>query len=322
MAYEIIGDIIFSFVTALREVLEAALIIGIVSSYISKVKRKDLLKEIWLGVITATVFSIAMAWFFLNMFSGLEEYQKLFESIIMFIAAGVLTWMVFWMSRQSKSIKSEMEEKIDQIITTQQKTGLFLLVFFSVVREGAELVLFLFANYTGNIEEAGIYIALGTTILGFTLGLILAVIMAYIIFKTTYMLDLKKFFQITSFILIIFAAGLLAHGIHEFYEFLEITNTDFARSFIWTELWNINDGILGNIFQFVFGWSYDPQYPLRFEKSVIGGIFAGLFGWNDNPALLEVLGYISYYLAILIILMKGNLRNPSTKTNEDSTLLQ
>lgn len=300
MAFEILGSVIFSFVTSLREVLEAALIIGIIASYLTLIDRRDLYRDIFYGAFAAIVFSFGMAWVFLTFFTDLAEYQKLFEGITMFLAAVVLSWMIIWMTRQSKNIQSDIQNKVNRIISNQEKASITFLVFISVAREGAELVLFLYASYIGIVVEAGVAAALSAISIGFFTGLLFASMMSFLVFKTTRNLDIKKFFQVTSIILIVFAAGLLAHGVHEIYEFLEISGSSFVNNIIWIEVWNVNNTIIGDVLTLLFGWSYDPLNPARFEKSAIGGIIVGLFGWNDNPSFIEVLVYCLYYFIIAI----------------------
>lgn len=306
MASDLYAGIIFSFIISLREVLEATLIIGIISSYLQMINRKDLQRDILLGIIGAVAFSLSLAWIFLNLLPDLTGYQKLMEGTIMLLAAFVLSWMIIWMNQQAKNIKSEFQKKIDLAITKQQKMGIILLVFFSVAREGAELVLFLYTNYLGNVENYGTLISFLISLVGFTLGVITASGIAFILFRTTKQLDVKKFFQVTSIILLFFAAGLFAHAIHEIYEFLEINGSSLANIFIWVEVWNINNTFIGDILYFLFSWSYDPIYSARFEKSMIGGIIVGLFGWNDNPALIEVIVYVSYLLIVFLTLKRTN----------------
>ncbi|MFX0124262.1 MAG: FTR1 family protein [Candidatus Hodarchaeota archaeon] len=298
MAFEILGSLIFSFVTSFREVLETTLVIGIIVSYVTIIDRRDLYRDIIYGVFAAVIFSLGMAWIFLTFFTDLAEYQKFFEGLAMFLAAAVLSWMIVWMTRQSKNIRSDIQDKVDRIISNKEKTGITLLVFISVAREGAELVLFLYASYIGSVDVVGAATALFAVSIGFFIGLLFASIMAFVLFTTTRKLEIKKFFQVTSIILIIFAAGLLAHGIHEFYEYLEISGSSFINNVIWIEVWNINNTVLGNVLNLLFGWSYDPLNPARFEKSAVGGIAVGLFGWNDNPALIEVLAYGFYFIVI------------------------
>ncbi|MHA2298937.1 MAG: FTR1 family iron permease [Candidatus Hodarchaeales archaeon] len=299
---EIISLITYSIVVSLREVLEAALIIGIVAGYLTKLNRRELFRDVILGIISAIIFSIVMAFVFLTIFEGLIGYQELFEGLIMFIAAGVLTWMIIWMMKQSKGLRTEFEDKIDNVITNQEKLGIVLLVFFAVAREGAELVLFLYASYVGNVNQVGSLESILGISSGFVVGLALASILALLLFSSTRKLKLRAFFRLTSLILIVFAAGLIAHGIHEVYEFLEGSGTELASLFFWTETWNVNNTPLGDLLYFLFGWTYDIAYPGRFEKSIVGSILSGLLGWNDNPALIEVIAYITYYIVILAAL--------------------
>ena len=306
MLSEIISVLIISFISSLREVLEAILIIGIIMGFLQMIDRKDLYRDVVYGVTGAIFASIGLGWLFLTVLEGITAYQELFEGTIMLLAAGFITWMIIWMMNQSKSIKSDLEDKITTTISEQQRFGLMLIVFFSVAREGAELVIFLYAAYLDN------YLVLGTTITTLTIfggllgGILISILASILLYKYSYKLNIQQFFRFTSIILIIFAAGLLAHGLHEIFEFLESTSNPFAETFIWTEVWNINDTVLGDALNFIFGWSYDPNYSTRFEKSVIGGLLAALFGWNDNPALIEVLLYIGYFLGIFLIIKKIN----------------
>ncbi len=318
MIYEILASIIFSSITTFREVLEAVLIVGIITNYLRLIDRKAFYRDVIYGVLSAIGFSIFMAWIFLTLFNDLSYYQILFEAIFMFLAAIILTWMILWMSKQAKNLRSEFQYKIDNIVTNQEKYGIILLVFFSVAREGAELVLLLYTSYIGTLPEVSIFESLFAVLSGFMLGLLFAIFIAYLLFMTTKRLDIKRFFQITSIILIIFAAGLFAHGFHELYEYLEITAPSLSRHFIWTEIWNINNTPIGNILQSLFGWTYDFQNPNRFEKSIVGSILAGLLGWNDNPALIEVLAYGFYYIMVLLALKKINITKKSKENLPDT----
>jgi high-affinity iron transporter len=290
--------------------LEAVLIIGIIISYLQIIDRKDLYRDVLYGILASIVVSIGLAWFFLAILGGVGPYQELFEGIIMIVAAGFLTWMIIWMMNQSKTLKSDLQVKISGVITDKQRTGILLLVFFSVSREGAELVLLLYATFIKNYTLIGIPFTSLTILFGLISGLLISILLAILLYKYSYRIDTKRFFQITSVLLIIFAAGLLAHGLHEIFEFLESTANPFAQAFIWTEVWNINDTSIGDILQFLFSWMYDPSYPTRFEKSLFGSILVGLFGWNDNPALIEVFVYISYFLGIYLLVKRINKKVP------------
>jgi len=317
MSVDLVPILIFSLVTSLREILEAALIIGIVLGYLNVIDHKEMKRDVLYGILSAILTSILLAIIFLAFFSGLDEYQELFEGIVMFIAAVILTWMVFWMARQGRYIKTDFEERIQRILLSKkQRVGIFSLVFFSVAREGAELVLLLYSNYLGNFDILGIIPTILTILIGLILGILISSILAFFLFKQTYRLNLKKFFNYTSVILIIFAAGLIAHGLHEIFEFLEHTGSPLSTLIIWSELWNINDILPGDILKFLFGWNYDPNYLGQFEKSMIGGLLAGLFGWNDNPSLIEVISYLAYMSLTILFIKRSSSKNQVVKQKD------
>lgn len=268
--------------------------------YLTKINRKDLHRDVILGVIAAISMSLVLAVFLLFIFQESIElgYQELVEGLVMFIASAILSFMVIWMWKRSRGIKGDMEERIDHTISDGTRWGIISLVFFSVFREGAELIIFLYASFTGTATDTDILTAFAGIGIGFGAGLVVALIISYTLFISTIRLNLKNFFNITSVILIIFAAGLLAHGIHEIFEFFENSATDLAELAIFNEAWNINNSPIGNGLELLFGWMYDPIFPGRFEKSTLGLVLTGLLGWNDNPAIVEVVAYILYYIII------------------------
>jgi high-affinity iron transporter len=130
---EIISVVTISFISSLREILEAVLIIGIILSFLQINDRRDLYRDVWYGTLAAITASIGLAWIFLTILEGIKAYQELFEGIIMLLAAGFITWMIIWMTKQSRTIKTELEDKIASSISERQRLGLILIVFFSVV---------------------------------------------------------------------------------------------------------------------------------------------------------------------------------------------
>ncbi len=245
----------------LREGLEAALIIGIILAYLSATNNRQGFKPVWTGTALAVVVSLvagAMVYFTVGRLEGKAE--EIFEGIAMWTAAGVLTWMIFWMRKQAKNIKGHLHAQIQYALGSGSMLGLFGLAFVAVVREGIETVLFLFAATT--VAESAALSAVGGI-----LGLGIAVAIGYSIYKGTSKLNIRTFFNVTGLLLILFAAGLLAHGIHEFHE----------------------AGIIPPVIAHV--WDIDQIFP---EKSVIGRFLTAIFGYNANPSLVEVLAYIGY----------------------------
>jgi high-affinity iron transporter len=196
----------------LREGLEAALIIGIILAYLSTTSNRQGFKPVWIGTSLAVLVSLvagAVIYFSVGRLEGRAE--KIFEGIAMWTAASVLTWMIFWMRKQAINIKDHLHAQIQSALGSGSALGLLGLAFFIVVREGIETVLFVFA--ATRVAESAVLSAVGGI-----MGLGIAVVIGYSIYKGTSKLNLRAFFNVTGLLLILFAAGLLAHGVHEFHE--------------------------------------------------------------------------------------------------------
>lgn len=253
-----------SFLLSLREGLEAALIIGIVLGALLKLKRTDLNGVVWRGAGLAVLLSILAA-VLLNMlglkFEGRAE--ELFEGIAMLLAAGVLTWMIFWMQDHGRNLKNEIEQRTTLAAAGRSQKALFALAFLAVFREGIELALFLLA--------AGLTSSPIQTLAGAILGLLGAVLLGWGLFTSSMRLSLSGFFKVTNVLLIIFAAGLVGLGVHE------LNEAGVIPSMI-DHVWDIN-GFLN-------------------DKSEMGLLLKALVGYNGNPSLTEVLAYAIYMVAL------------------------
>jgi high-affinity iron transporter len=255
-----------SFLLALREGMEAALIIGIVLGALRKLSRTDLAPAVWRGTLSAVLASLVAAVGLGAFGLSLQGTAMLvFEGIAMLLAAGVLTWMIFWMNGQARELRASLETGVRRAMLTGGQGGLFSLAFFAVVREGIELALFL----TAAVMDAGAR----ATVVGGLLGLGAAVFLGWSIFQSTIRLDLQRFFQVTGVLLLLFAAGLVGHGVHEFNE------AGWIPAII-DPVWNFN--------------------PILNEDSVVGVALKAMFGYNGNPALTEVIAYAGYMLAVLL----------------------
>ncbi|MCH7609854.1 MAG: FTR1 family protein [Chloroflexi bacterium] len=251
---------------ALREGLEAALIVGIVLGYLRKIGYLEGRKSVWLGVFAAVLASLGVALTIQLVGMELEgRAEGIFEGATMFLAVGVLTWMIFWMRYQARLIKTSLEQDVQQAVETGTRWGLMLVAFIAVFREGVETALFLSAAAFASDGQG--------TLIGAALGLTAAILIGFLIYASTARLNIRLFFNITSVLLLLFAAGLLANGIHEFQEAGVIPTVN-------GQLWDTNN--------------------LVDENSSLGQMLKAVVGYNGNPSLVEVVAYFSYWIAVLL----------------------
>ena len=256
-----------SYILSLREGLEAALILGIVLGALRQTHRPGLANSVWAGAGSAALLSLLTAILLTRLGLELKDpAEAIFEAITMFLAAGILTWMIFWMSRRARNLKSELESGVQRASQTG-RWSLFGLAFLAVLREGVELALFLTA--------AAFSSGATQSILGTALGLGTAILLGWSLFASTLRLNLRRFFQVTGILLIFFAAGLVGHSLHEF------NQLGWVPSVI-EHVWDLN--------------------PILNDQSTLGQILATLFGYNGSPSLTEVLAYTTYFGVVALVL--------------------
>jgi high-affinity iron transporter len=250
----------------LREGLEAALIISILLSYLRQIGSQQLRWWIWAAVGAASVLSLALAIGLRVIGAGFEGVtEQVFEGLVMLLAVGVLTWMIFWMRYQARYVKQALEDDVHLAVQRGQHWGLFGIAFLAVFREGVETALFLTA---ASFASDGLSIVVGSIV-----GLAAAVAIGWLIHAGMAGLSLRAFFNVTSALLLIFAAGLFAHGIHELQEAGWIP-------IIVERVWNLK--------------------PILDDSSLVGSILRTLVGYNDDPSLLEVISYVLYWIVVVI----------------------
>ena len=272
------GDISALLLT-LREGTEMALVVGIVLAYLGQVKAQAAQRWVWLGVAAAAAVSVG----FLAVLNTLDREfegatEQLFEGGTMLLAACFLTWMILWMSRNSRSLKGELQRGVSAALQRGGAAwGLFLLVFFAVVREGVELALLLFAA-PGEGK-----------LLGSALGLAGAVGIGVLIYAFGRRVDLRTFFKVTTILLVVFAAGLVSHAAHEFAE----------------------AGLLAGVEGPVL-WSTKASLP---EDEGLGAILRSLFGYADSPHAIEVVTYVGYFVVAWLLSRTRFARAPIVAPN-------
>ena len=198
-----------TFVIALREGLEASLIVGILLAYIVKSGRIALRKSIWSGVALAIIMSLGFgALLSFTSASLSKRNEELFAGVTGLTAVALVTWMIFWMRKTSKSLRKELEEKASKAISG---TALVFAAFVAVIREGLETSLFLYATFRSGTSAV-------TGSIGLVLGLGVAVALGYGIYRGAIKFNLSKFFTISGIALIFIAANVLHYSIHELAE--------------------------------------------------------------------------------------------------------
>jgi high-affinity iron transporter len=256
-----------AFLLMLREGLEASLIVGILAAYLVRIGRRDALPKVWAGVAAAFGASILVGLVVVVTIGDLpESIQGTAEGLAGLLAVAVLTWMLFWMRRQGRALKGELERNVDVALTAGSTAALIGLAFVAVFREGIETVLFLVAV----ISSAGAGLP---TFAGALVGLAISVGIGAAIFVYGVRVNLRRFFTVTGTVLIFVAAGLVAFSIHEFGESGLIANSGVA----------FNAG------------------GLLSETDPLGSLLAGLFGYRSQPTPLEVVGYVAYLVPVLTL---------------------
>lgn len=263
------SSLITTFLVVFRESLEASLIVGIILTLLGKMKQQRYFAHVWASVSAAVAASIFAGWGLMVLTGSAKEgMEKVIEGGISLAACGVLTYMIFWMDKQAKTIRPEMETKLEQAIGRKEYIVILTLPFLAILREGAETVLFLSAIAVNN--------SMAISIWGGLSGFLLAVGIVTMIFMGGRKIPLKPLFQYTGLLLLMIAAGLLAYGVHEFQEIGLIPGH--------APIWNINH-ILN-------------------EKEGVGAFLKALFGYNGNPSLIEVVLYLTYIAVIFFLLKK------------------
>jgi high-affinity iron transporter len=201
-----------TFVIGLREGVEASLIVGIVAAFLIQQGRRDSLGKMWFGVIAAIVLCVLVG-------VGLEladqnlpqRQQEQLETVVALIAVGFVTYMILFMRRHSRNLKGELQDRASAALAAGSTTALVLMAFLAVLREGFETVVFLVAAFQSSTSRAA---AFG----GALLGVAVAVVLGWAIYRGGVKINLSKFFTATGFVLVLVAAGLCAFAAHTAYE--------------------------------------------------------------------------------------------------------
>jgi high-affinity iron transporter len=249
----------------LREGFEATLLVAIVLAYLVKIDRREDFRQVWYGVGAAVAVSLIVAgalFVTAGELEGTAEY--VFEGTAMWVAVGFLTYMVLWMRRESRTVAQGIRRGIDTAVQGGGGLALISLVFVMVVREGIETGLFIFGITR---TSTPLQVALGAT-----LGIAAAVALGYAVYVGGKRINLGTFFKVTGVLLILVAAGLLAHGVAEFQEAGLLPEL--------VPLWDVSGA------------------PVIGEGALVSELLTAFLGWNPEATLLEFVAWATYLLVV------------------------
>jgi high-affinity iron transporter len=259
-----------TFVIGLREGVEASLIVGIVAAFLRQEGRSDALRWMWTGVALAAAICAAGGIALEIVSENLpQKEQEGLETVIALIAVVAVTFMIVWMRRNARSIKGALEGHAKEALAAGSVLALVGMAFFAVIREGFETSVFLLAAFDSSTSPA----AAGA---GAVLGVLLAVLIGWGIYRGGVHINLARFFRITGVVLVLVAAGLVASAAHT------------AHEAGWLN--SLQDRVVD------LRWLVEPG-------SVRSSLLTGIFGFQPEPVVAEVLGYLLFAIPMLLFVL-------------------
>ena len=276
-----------TFVIGLREGLEAALIVGIVAAFLRQREQTRAFRWMWIGVIGAVVLCAAGG---VGLRLASEQLpqreQEQLETVVGLVAVAMITWMVVWVHRHAATLKHELELRADVALVAGSGAALAVMAFLAVLREGLETAVFLVAAFDASTRP-------GLTGTGAALGVILAVILGYAIYRGGVKINLSKFFRITGVVLVLVAAGLLATALHTAHE--------------------------GGWFNALQAQAVDLEWLVD-RGSVQSALLTGMLGIQPEPTVGEVLVWLLYAVPMTIYVLRPVRPRPVARDDASAAL--
>jgi high-affinity iron transporter len=259
-----------NFLIGLREGLEASLVVGILIAYLVRTERRHLLSKAWIGVGIAVVVSLVFGAILTLGPQGLSfEAQEAIGGTLSIVAVGLITWMIFWMGKNARFLKRELEGSMERAISVGSG-AVITMALLAVGREGLETALFLWAGIQSSGSTAG-------PVIGATLGLAAAVLLGVLIYRGALHLNLRIFFQWTGVFLVIVAAGVLAYGVHDLQE----------------------AGILPGLNN--LAWDVSATIG---PSTVLGTFLKAIFNFSPATTVLQAVAYFAYLIPVMILFVR------------------
>ena len=254
-----------NFLIGLREGLEASLVVSILVAYLVRTDHRDRIRFVFYGVAAAVLLSLAFGALLTFTSRAMSfEAQEAFGGIMSIVAVALVTWMIFWMRRAARGMKRELEGQMATALDVGP-LALVALAFVSVAREGLETALFVWAAAQGTDRTS-------TPLVGLLLGLAVAVVIGYALYRGAVRINLATFFTYTGALLVLVAAGVLAYGVHDLQE----------------------AGIVPGLNNLAFDIS--ETLPLT---STLGSLLKGFFNYNPAPTVIELVVWLAYLIPVM-----------------------
>ena len=274
-----------NFLIGLREGLEAALVVGILVAYLVKSDRRDRLPQLWAGIGVAAAVSLGFGALLTFGPQGLTfEAQEAIGGSLSILAVGLITWMIFWMGKTARHLKADLHHKLHDAVDAG-RWAVAVMALLAVGREGLETALFLWAG----AQATG---ASTRPLLGAVLGLGVAVVLGWLVYRGALRLNLKVFFSWTGIFLIVVAAGVLSYGVHDLQE----------------------AGILPGLHALAFDVS--AQVP---PASWYGTLLKGVFNFTPATTWLEATAWVLYAVPTLFFFGRTAFGGPRAGAASRST---
>jgi high-affinity iron transporter len=262
---------IATLVIFMREGIEASMIVAILLAYLNRIGQRRYFRDVFIGVGAALALAAGggiAAYLTIRQYDG-SNVQTFFETGTYLLAAVVLTYMTFWMRGHARGLSGELRARADAALTRGARTGLALLAFQAVGREGLETVVFTLAIVFSTSTQGAL--------LGAVIGLAISLAIAFFIYRLGHKLNLSRFFTVIGALLMFFAAGLLADAVENMQQLGWL-------NFLTRPLWHTG-GLVS-------------------EGSTLGDIAHSFVGYADSPTLLQVLIYVGYLATVLFFFLR------------------
>ena len=281
---------------ALREGLEAALVVSIIVAYLVKSDRRDALPKLWIGVGLAALLPLAtgaiLTW---GPKTLTFQAQEILGGTLSFVAVGLVTWMIFWMGKNARELKGELEGSLSRTLAGDGSGwGVVWIAVVAVGREGVETALFIWATVRSSIESSTMQ-----TTAGVVTGLALAIVLGVLIYQGAVRINFRIFFATTGYFLVVVAAGIVAYGVGDFQE--------------------------AGVFPGIMSHAWDLSAHLPDSTSPLYWLYVllqAMFQLNLQPTVLQVVGWCLYIVPVLVLLtlqIRGPRPSPRQEIAADKT---